>query len=44
MRCVFCGNDDSKVIDSRANEDNTIIKRRRECLNCGKRFTTYERI
>lgn len=44
MRCVFCGNYDSKVIDSRSNEDNTTIKRRRECLNCGKRFTTYERI
>lgn len=44
MKCVFCGCIDSKVIDSRSNEDGTIIRRRRECTNCGKRFTTYETI
>jgi len=44
MRCVFCGEINSKVIDSRSSEDNTSIKRRRECLSCGKRFTTFEKI
>lgn len=44
MKCMFCGCLDSKVIDSRATEDGTIIRRRRECLNCGKRFTTYETV
>lgn len=44
MKCVFCGCEDSKVIDSRATDDNNSIRRRRECLNCGKRFTTYETI
>ena len=44
MKCMFCGSDESKVIDSRATEDNSAIKRRRECLKCGKRFTTYEKI
>ncbi len=44
MKCVFCGETESKVIDSRSVDDNTAIKRRRECLNCGKRFTTYEKI
>ncbi len=44
MRCVFCGEINSKVIDSRTIDDNTCIKRRRECLSCGKRFTTYEKI
>ncbi len=44
MRCVFCGEINSKVIDSRSIDDNTSIKRRRECLSCGKRFTTYEKI
>ncbi|MBM7555400.1 transcriptional regulator NrdR [Halanaerobacter jeridensis] len=44
MKCPYCTNLESKVIDSRATEDNTTIRRRRECLNCGKRFTTYERI
>ena len=43
MRCVFCGSDDSKVLDSRPVEDGKAIKRRRECLSCGRRFTTYER-
>ena len=42
MKCIFCGNMDSKVIDSRASEDGTSIRRRRECIACGKRFTTYE--
>ena len=44
MKCMYCGSINSKVIDSRAGEDNTIIRRRRECINCGKRFTTYEKI
>jgi transcriptional repressor NrdR len=43
MRCVTCGCVDSKVIDSRPSEDGLSIRRRRECLDCGKRFTTYER-
>ena len=42
MKCVFCGFADSKVVDSRSTDDDTSIRRRRECLNCGKRFTTYE--
>lgn len=41
MRCT-CGFDDSKVIDSRSCEENNSIRRRRECLKCGRRFTTYE--
>jgi len=44
MKCVFCGHDDSKVLDSRPVEEGKSIRRRRECLECGKRFTTYERI
>lgn len=44
MKCIYCGFDDSKVIDSRSSEDNMAIRRRRECLRCGKRFTTYEMI
>ncbi len=44
MRCFYCGNLESKVVDSRSTEDGTAIRRRRECLNCGKRFTTYEKI
>ncbi len=44
MRCYFCGTLESKVVDSRSTEDGTAIRRRRECLNCGKRFTTYEKI
>ena len=43
MKCPFCSFHDSKVIDSRPTEDNGTIRRRRECLDCGKRFTTYER-
>jgi len=44
MKCIFCGYRDSKVLDSRATEEENAIRRRRECLNCGKRFTTYETI
>lgn len=44
MRCPFCGQPDSKVIDSRASDEGSAIRRRRECLGCEKRFTTYERI
>lgn len=42
MRCPFCGYAESKVIDSRPAEEGATIRRRRECLSCGKRFTTYE--
>lgn len=44
MRCLYCGNTDSKVIDSRSNDECDTIRRRRECLKCGRRFTTYEKI
>ena len=44
MRCPSCGNLESKVVDSRPSEDGTAIRRRRECLDCGRRFTTYERL
>lgn len=44
MKCMYCGCLDSKVVDSRALEDGTSIRRRRECIECGKRFTTYENI
>lgn len=44
MRCMYCGNSESKVVDSRSTDDGTAIRRRRECLNCKKRFTTYEKI
>ena len=44
MKCPFCNNEDTKVIDSRSQDDNTTIRRRRYCEKCGKRFTTYERI
>ena len=42
MKCPFCGAQESKVIDSRHSEDNASIRRRRECLDCQRRFTTYE--
>ncbi len=42
MRCPFCGDIDSKVVDSRPTEEGNSIRRRRECLKCAKRFTTYE--
>lgn len=44
MNCPFCGHSESKVLDSRASDEGTAIRRRRECLECEKRFTTYERI
>lgn len=44
MRCPFCGKADTKVIDTRTMEDNTVIRRRRYCDGCEGRFTTYERI
>ncbi|WP_324807541.1 transcriptional regulator NrdR [Sphingomonas sp. LY29] len=44
MRCPFCAHDDSQVKDSRPSEDNTSIRRRRECAGCGARFTTFERV
>ncbi len=43
MKCPFCREDNDKVIDSRASQDGIAIRRRRECLQCGRRFTTYER-
>ena len=44
MKCQYCNYLDSKVIDSRPTEEGTSIRRRRECINCGRRFTTYEKI
>lgn len=44
MKCPFCSFDESKVVDSRSTDDNTTIRRRRECLKCGKRYTTYEKV
>ena len=44
MRCPFCKEEDSRVIDSRAADDGNTIRRRRECTSCGKRFTTYETV
>lgn len=43
MRCPFCGHSETKVVDSRDSESQDAIRRRRECLECAKRFTTYER-
>lgn len=43
MRCPSCGHLESKVVDSRPSDDGCVIRRRRECLQCGRRFTTYER-
>ena len=43
MHCPFCDGDDTKVVDSRAADGGSTIRRRRECLGCGRRFTTYER-
>ena len=42
MKCPFCGDQESKVVDSRHSDDGLSIRRRRECLNCQRRFTTYE--
>jgi transcriptional repressor NrdR len=44
MRCPFCGNEDTQVKDSRPTEDNASIRRRRHCIACGARFTTFERV
>ena len=44
MRCPFCANEDTQVKDSRPTEDNSAIRRRRQCTNCGARFTTFERV
>ena len=44
MKCPFCGEIDDKVIDSRLNKTGNAIRRRRECIACGRRFTTYERV
>ena len=44
MRCPFCAHEDSQVKDSRPTEDNTAIRRRRQCESCGARFTTFERV
>lgn len=44
MKCPFCGYEDSQVKDSRSSEDNSAIRRRRECMECKQRFTTFERI
>ncbi len=44
MKCPYCGYRTDKVVDSREAEDGTVIRRRRECMGCGKRFTTYEHI
>ena len=44
MKCQFCSCIDSKVIDSRPTDDGNSIRRRRECINCGRRFTTYEKV
>ena len=44
MKCPFCGSNDTSVIDSRQADDNTSIRRRRSCPECGKRFTTYEKV
>ena len=44
MKCVYCGHIESKVVDSRPTDEGSSIRRRRECLSCGKRFTTYEKI
>ncbi|MBQ3824203.1 MAG: transcriptional regulator NrdR [Clostridia bacterium] len=44
MKCPFCEHTESKVLDSRSTEDDEQIRRRRECLKCGSRFTTYEKI
>ncbi|MDO8963109.1 MAG: transcriptional regulator NrdR [Coriobacteriia bacterium] len=44
MKCPFCGHDETKVVDSRVSESQVAIRRRRECLSCEQRFTTYERV
>ncbi|MBQ8953451.1 MAG: transcriptional repressor NrdR [Clostridia bacterium] len=44
MRCIYCGCEESRVVDSRSVEDGNSIRRRRECEKCGRRFTTYEKV
>jgi transcriptional repressor NrdR len=44
MKCPYCGDTDNKVMDSRLSKDGTVIRRRRECIDCGRRFTTYEHV
>jgi transcriptional repressor NrdR len=44
MKCPYCGEIEDKVIDSRSGKDGSVIRRRRECIDCGRRFTTYEHI
>jgi transcriptional repressor NrdR len=44
MKCPYCGETDNKVMDSRLSKDGTVIRRRRECIDCSRRFTTYEHI
>ncbi|HPY95381.1 MAG TPA: transcriptional regulator NrdR, partial [Clostridia bacterium] len=44
MKCQFCHSEDSRVVDSRPTDDGASIRRRRECIACGKRFTTYEKV
>ena len=44
MKCPFCNQDNTRVVDSRPVDDNTAIRRRRQCDACGKRFTTYEKV
>ena len=44
MRCPFCGHEETQVKDSRPTDDNTAIRRRRQCVDCGARFTTFERV
>ena len=44
MRCQYCGSPDSRDVDSRPTDDGNSIRRRRECINCGRRFTTYEKV
>ena len=44
MKCPYCGFEESKVIDSRPTDDGCVIRRRRECMECAKRYTTYERV
>ena len=44
MHCVFCSNNDTEVIETRISDDGKVVRRRRACAKCGKRFTTYERV
>ncbi|HEU5180026.1 MAG TPA: transcriptional regulator NrdR, partial [Candidatus Polarisedimenticolia bacterium] len=44
MKCPFCGHPEDKVVDSREGKEGRVVRRRRECLSCARRFTTYERV